>query len=118
MSSRDVRKGVTNAKFNEEQSNVLMIEIMIISIGFGLFTQSWWGFGGILIALMMSMHIPFIAIPLMVVLSVGWGIIGYGIGSLFGSTGASVVMGGIAFLAGIGTHMAALEWVKDIGDSD
>ncbi len=42
MSSEHVRKGVTNAKFNEEQSNILFIEIGILSILIGLMSKSWW----------------------------------------------------------------------------
>jgi len=40
MSHQDVRKGMTNANFNEENSNILFGEIAIIAIGAGLITQS------------------------------------------------------------------------------
>lgn len=113
--NNSVRKGVTNASFNEEQSGILMGEVLIISICLGLYTQSWWIFGIALIGLLVSLYIPYIAIPLIIALSLGWGVIGYGIGSLFSSTGASVVLGIIGVLSGLGCHFAALEWVKDIG---
>ncbi|WP_217511854.1 hypothetical protein [Vibrio metschnikovii] len=116
MSHNEVRKGVTNAKFNEEQSGILFGEMTIISIVIGLYAQSWWIFGITLAGLIIALFIPIIAIPLMVVLSIGWGIIGYGIGALFGSTGASVVIGIIGFVAGIGVHFSALQWAKDIGE--
>ena len=32
MSSNDVRKGMTNAQFNEKQSGILMTEIFIIAV--------------------------------------------------------------------------------------
>ncbi len=54
MSSEHVRKGVTNAKFNEEQSNILFIEIGILSILIGLMSTSWWAFGGSFLGLIFS----------------------------------------------------------------
>ena len=100
MSSNDVRKGMTNAQFNEKQSGILMTEIFIIAVVCGLYFTSWWVFGGVLLVL----------------LSVGWGAVGYGIGSMFGSTGASIVLGVIGLLAGVGSHLGALQWAKDVGN--
>ncbi|MEL9552690.1 hypothetical protein J4X41_24570, partial [Escherichia coli] len=97
MSSEHVRKGVTNAKFNEEQSNILFIEIGILSILIGLMSKSWWAFGGSFLGLIFSLRIKFLAIPLMIVFSLVWGAIGYSIGALFESTAASIVLGIIAF---------------------
>ena len=116
MSHNEVRKGMTNAKFNEEQSGILFGEIFIISSGLGLYTQSWWIFGTTFIGLIIALFIPAIAIPLMIILSIGWGIIGFGIGAIFGSTGASVVLGIIGLLAGLGVHFAALQWANDVGE--
>lgn len=79
MSSEHVRKGVTNAKFNEEQSNILFIEIGILSILIGLMSESWWAFGGSFLGLIFSLRIKFLAIPLMIVFSLVWGAIGYSI---------------------------------------
>ena len=42
MSSNDVRKGMTNAQFNEKQSGILMTEIFIIAVVCGLYFTSWW----------------------------------------------------------------------------
>lgn len=117
MSSHDVRKGMTNAKFNEEQSGILIAEIFIIAIVVGLINKSWWIGGGTLAALIIALQIKVIAIPLMIVFSLVWGGIGYGIGTLFESSGASWVIGIIAFLCGLGTHMAGLQWVKDVGSN-
>ncbi|HBC0834372.1 TPA: hypothetical protein IHO59_005100, partial [Escherichia coli] len=55
-------------------------------------------------------------IPLMIVFSLVWGAIGYSIGALFESTAASIVLGIIAFLSGLGTHFAAVQWANDIAE--
>lgn len=75
MSSEHVRKGVTNAKFNEEQSNILFVEIGILSILIGLMSKSWWAFGGSFLGLIFSLRIKFLAIPLMLVFSLVWGLL-------------------------------------------
>ena len=116
MSSNDVRKGMTNAQFNEKQSGILMTEIFIIAVVCGLYFTSWWVFGGVLLGLIIGLFIPQVAIPFIILLSVGWGAVGYGIGSMFGSTGASIVLGVIGLLAGVGSHLGALQWAKDVGN--
>jgi len=50
----------------------------------------------------------------MIVLSIGWGIIGYAIGVAFDSIGAMVVLSILGFLVGAGLHFSALEWTEDI----
>ena len=42
MSSGNVRKGMTQAKFNEENVNIVYGEIVILSIIVGLYFQSWY----------------------------------------------------------------------------
>lgn len=116
MSHNDVRKGMTNARFNEEQMGILSGEIAIIAIVAGIYTKSWLIFGATFVGLAAALAFPIVAIPLMVLLSIGWGVIGYSIGSLVGSKDASVVLGIIGLLAGLGVHMAAIKWVEDIGD--
>ena len=34
------------------------------------------------------------------------------------NTSASQVIGGILFLSGLGLHLGAIEWTRDVGDSD
>ncbi|MFX1033791.1 hypothetical protein ABEM52_18030 [Escherichia coli] len=71
---------------------------------------------GCLLGLIFSLRIKFLAIPLMIVFSLVWGAIGYSIGALFESTAASIVLGIIAFLSGLGTHFAAVQWANDIAE--
>jgi hypothetical protein len=116
MSQDDIRKGLANARFNEKQSGILYAEIFLIAVAFGLHTQSWWVFGAAVIGLFIAISIPFIAIPLIVLLSTCWAAIGFGIGSMFDSTEASVVLAIIGFLSGLGVHMAAIQWIKDTSE--
>ena len=115
MEHQNVRKGITNANFNEENSNVLFGEIAIISILVGVGTQSWWWGGGVFLGLIISLFIKPLAIVLMLLLSICWGVVGYGIGGLFDSNGAMVVLAILGFLIGAGIHFSALEWAEDIG---
>ena len=111
----DVRKGITNAKFNEERANVLYGEIAIIAIGVGIGSQSWWIFGATVLGLFITLAIPALTIALAILLSIGWGLIGYNIGNAFSDgMAAPLVLGAIGLLCGAGTHWAALEWHHDI----
>jgi hypothetical protein len=114
MSDIDVRKGMTNARFNEKNINILSGEIIIVATIAGVMYKSWWVFGVVLLALIIGIVIPRIAIFLAIGFSIAWGIIGYSVGNWFGSSGASLVLAMIGFLAGLGLHLSAIEWVKDI----
>ncbi len=92
MDYKQVRKGITNAEFNEDKSNILFFEFVVIAVVVGLITRSWWWGGGLFLGLSTAIFIKPLAIVLVAVLSIGWGAIGYGIGSLFESTGAAVVL--------------------------
>lgn len=116
--SSEVRKGVTNANFNEEQSNIFIIEVFVISIAAGVYYSSWWVFGGVLLGLIIAVFIKILSVPLMLAFSACWGYIGYMIGNYFESSSASIVLAIIGFLAGLGCHLVAFEWVRDIGTPD
>lgn len=114
MRHDNVRSAVTKAKFNEQNSGILFFEIAIISIAIGYIYKSWFFFGGSLLGLIICTKIKPLAVLLGFVLSLAWGIIGYFIGKYF-SHDASIVLGVLAFLIGIGAHMSAFEWVSDVG---
>ncbi len=113
MSDTNVRKGMTNARFNEKNSGILFGEIAIVAIIAGLTYKSWWVFGAVLLGLIIGIVIPGVAIFLAIGFSIAWGFIGYAIGSWF-SNEASIVLAIIGFLAGLGLHLSAIEWVKDV----
>ena len=136
MSIGSTRKGFTQAKFNDEASNVIFGEIFILSGAVGFYYSDWYIFGGMIIGLIVCMFIPVINIIMGVVLSCLWAITGatvvcffqdvnipdpsnfIGVFSTVFSTPASQVIGGILFLSGLGLHLGAIEWTRDVGDSD
>jgi hypothetical protein len=109
-----VRKGLTQAKFNDENSGIMMAEMTLIAIAAGLVTSSWWWFGGVFLGFIVAVNIRPLANVLAFVLSLGWGILGYGIGMFFDSQAASVVLGVLGFLCGLGLHLSALQWFRDV----
>ncbi|GED14887.1 hypothetical protein [Aneurinibacillus migulanus] len=115
MSSEDVRKGITNAKFNQENSNILFGEIVFLAIFLGIWSSSWWVFGGIFLGCIIALLFKPLAFGLCICFGIAWGVIGYVIGAFFiENLGASVVLGIIGLLCGLGANLSALEWAKDI----
>ena len=112
--SAQVRKGVTNAHFNEENSGVLSVEISIIAIIIGICMQSWWWFGGSLVGLFILLAIPYLGAVLCVVLSLAWGVIGYAIGDWLISNAAGWVIGILAVISGLAVHFSGRQWMKDL----
>lgn len=113
--SAHVRKGITNAHFNEENSGTLYGEILIIAIAIGIYMKSWWWFGGSLVGLIILVCLPYIGALLCFVLSLAWGVIGYAIGDgIIGSNAAGWVIGILAFLTGLSVHFSGRQWGKDI----
>ena len=49
-----------------------------------------------------------------IVFSLCWGAIGYFIGTLFSSSGASIVLALIGFVCGLGINLGGIEWVRDL----
>ena len=136
MSVRSTRKGFTQAKFNDDAVNIIIGEIFILSCAAGFYYSSWYVFGGMVIGLMVCMYVPVINIIMGLGLSFLWAITGATVVCFFQdvqisdisdfigflttvfSTPASQVIGGILFLSGLGAHLGAIEWARDVGDSD
>jgi hypothetical protein len=106
---------MTNARFNEKNSGILCGEIAIVSIAAGLLCGSWWVFGGLFFGLIIGIVVPGISLFLAVGFSIAWGVIGYAVGSVF-SGGASIILAAIGFLGGLGLHLSAIEWARDVAD--
>ena len=62
------RKGVTQARFNDEASNIIFSEIFILSVVVGIYFNSWYIFGGTIIGFMVCMFIFDSCVPTMPVL--------------------------------------------------
>ena len=116
MSIGDFRKGTSQASFNEDASGFVFCEIFIIAAVIGYYEGSWYWFGGIVIALIMTLTVPYLNVALAYTMSGLWGVIAYYAGISLFSQSAGVVIGGLAFLCGLGAHKATIEWAKDITD--
>ena len=116
--STSVRKGVTDAKVNEEMAGYLFLEILILSIAAGFETSSWWVFGGVFLGLLTVINIPQLVEFICWIAAIAWGVIGFGIGkSLIEDTGAAVVLFIILGLVSYGVHKAAIQYFNDVGTS-
>jgi hypothetical protein len=116
MSIDDVRKGVTNAHFNASNANFLFGQIILLAIAGGLYSESWWVFGAILISLIIFLRVKILALIVVFSLSAGWGFAGYIIGAAVGSSGASEVLAIVAFLSALGLNFSGLQWANDIAN--
>ena len=76
MSIGNVRKGVTQASFNEEASFVFFAEILLLSSALGYSFGNWYVFGGLLIGLGIAFMIPILNKILALIFALSWGIIG------------------------------------------
>jgi hypothetical protein len=114
INSDDVRKGITQANFNEKYSGFLFSELSVLSIACGLYWHSWWVFGIVYFGFIVCLIVQKLATILCILLSIVWGIIGYFIGTLFDSLGASVVLSIIGLLTSGGAHISALQYTKDL----
>ena len=96
---------------------LLPLEIFAISGGLGMASQSWWVFGGCLLGMFILLGIKPLAMAFCLVMSAAWGYSGYSIGAEFSDgMGARVVLGIIAFLIALGSHLATLEaWGNNNG---
>jgi len=114
MQQKDIRQAITQAENNETNSTILFTEIILISIGYGLAEKSWYIFGGVFLGLIFILQIKVLSYLLLILLSIVWGAIGYGLGTIFGSTEAMVVLSILGFLLGLGVHFSALEGYEDL----
>ncbi len=76
MEGANVRKGVTNARFNEQNVRTLSTEVLIISAAAGFLSGSWVVFGGVFLGSIILLFIKPLALILCILLSLGWGYIG------------------------------------------
>ena len=119
MPIENVRAGITQAKFNEDAWNFLGFELVIVSIFAGIYYSSWYIFAGVLLSLFVVLLIKPLAIILVIVLSGIWAFLGYQLASILSwGDGAGFVVGGLAFLTTLGMHIGAIEYARDLNDTD
>lgn len=116
--SSSVRRGITDAKLNEEMAGFVWCEILFLSIAAGFSTSSWWCFGAVLLLLAVGVCIPQMLAFFCILASVSWGYLGFWTGKyLIEDTGASVVLFTICAMASYGIHKAGLQYYQDVGKS-
>ena len=111
----DVRAGNSQSRFTETAFGVLAVEASAISIGAGYWFASWWVGGAVFVAMIALMTVKALRIPVALAFAVAWGAVGYLIGIEVGQSGAAFVIGAIAFIVGLGFHIAAFDYAQDIG---
>lgn len=112
---QEVRKGITQAKFNDKAFNVIGAEIFVLAVAAGYLTHSWIVFGVLFIGLLISFQIRKVAIILSVILSIGWGFVAWKVAAIFGiSIAGLIVISILATLIGGGYHRASIEYVEDL----
>lgn len=110
----EVRKGVTQANYNEDLSGMFFTQIALIAIGIGLYKESWWWFLSSFFGLLFLIFLPYIGKVVCVILSLGWGLIGYVLGASFFTENAGYVIGIFAFLAGLAVNFSGREYTDDL----
>lgn len=87
-----MRKEIARAKLNEDAFNMVLVEVFLASAAAGILAASCWVFGAVLLALLIVLGFRRIAIGLVVLLSLVWGVIGALIGFWAGSVIAWVLL--------------------------
>ncbi|WP_121615256.1 hypothetical protein [Virgibacillus halodenitrificans] len=114
MGVKDVRRGNTQAEFNEDASNFLFGEILIISIISGIASSSWAIFGLTLLGLFFLLRFRKGAIFITILLSIFWIVMAFILGFYLEGIITGIIFSVIALLISWGAHSAALEWIDDI----
>ena len=118
MSIRNARAGFTQAKFNDDASSLVIFEILVIAVAFGIGMQSWWWGGGIFLGGMIVMVTPILNILFCLAMTAAWAVAGFHIGEAIDQEGANYVIAILAGLISLGAHLGAIEWAEDMGAKD
>ena len=112
---KDVRAGNSQSRLGEQAFGIMAVEATAISIGAGYYFESWWVGGAVFVLMLVLMAVKSMRIPVALAFAVAWGAFGYVVGIQTEQAGAQFVIAGVAFLVGLGAHIAALEYAGDIG---
>jgi len=108
-----VRRGIIQAKFNDEYSGLLGFEFLAISIAVGYYYSSWWLFLTVFISLYILLF-SFVSIIIILVLSAVWAGIPAFFAYGFWGKDAAIVIGIIGFIFSYTAHRASLDYLKDL----
>ena len=118
MTIRNTRAGFTQAQFNDDASSLVIFEVLLIAVAFGVGIQSWWWGGGIFLGGMIVMVTPILNILFCLAMTAAWAVAGFHIGEAIGQDGANYVIAIIVALVSLGAHLGAIEWAEDMGAKD
>ena len=118
MTIQNTRAGFTQAQFNDDASSLVIFEVLLIAVAFGIGMQSWWWGGGIFLGGMIVMATPVLNILFCLAMTAAWAVAGFHIGEAIGQEGANYVIAIIAGLISLGAHLGAIEWTEDMGTKD
>lgn len=76
MKTSNVRKGITQAKINEEVYMYYLVESLIVCVITGLYFKSWWVFGGAFCFFFLGIHMRFVPLIIATFFSIIWAFIG------------------------------------------
>ena len=108
-----VRGAVEEAKWNEENSELLAGQALIIAIALGIIFESWWIGLGTFFGLCILLSIPYVGTIVCILLSGFYAYIGYQAGSYFFSDEAGWVIAIVAGLGSLGINLSGMKWFKD-----
>lgn len=116
MERDEIRKGLHQAKYDENSSSIFFVECSLIALILGIYFKSWaWGFGSF-VGIIILLQIKAIQFLLAIMFIILWTFIGWSLGKgLFGWQ-ASIFTGILAFIVSLGVHFSALAWIEDFTD--
>lgn len=82
-------------------------EVVILSVIVGALFESWWAFGIVFAGLILTLFFRMLAWLAAIILTLSWGVVGYGIGDLMQDLSASIVLGLILMLISFFIHYMA-----------
>jgi len=109
-----MRRDFTQATFNEKNSNLFFMQILVVAVVIGFIAESWLIFGAVLIGLIWSLQFREVAQIVCVVFALAWGGVGFAIGKANESKEATIVLAIIGFLIGLGVNLSGLQWARDV----
>jgi len=114
VSAAAVRKGTIDAEGGSLFAGILILEIVIVSIGLGAWSQSWFVFGGCLVGMCIMMAIKPLAVVLGVTLTILAGVVGWVLGyHAFESVAAGVVLALLGCVITAGTSAAGITFFRE-----
>ena len=118
MNKKDMRSAISQAEMNQFGLAALWLQALSITIGLAIWTSSWLVFGLLFIGFAICLvHKP-LARVISVIFALLWGVAGVGLGWIFESTSAMIMLGIIGFTMGLALNLTGADGAQDIIRSD